>query len=90
MTYTIIGAGLVGTTLARFFAAKDILVLIANSRGPETLAGVAAEIAPVPLAEECAVGHERRPFKWRLLDNFRYTPGSDRCCVAVQYVAKGQ
>ena len=33
-------------TLARFFAAKDIPVLIANSRGPETLAEFAAEIGP--------------------------------------------
>jgi hypothetical protein len=35
------------------------------------------------------VGHERRPFKWRLLDNFRYSPGSDRGRVGAQYVAKG-
>ena len=46
MTYAIIGAGLVGATLARFFAAKDIPVLIANSRGPETLGELAAEIGP--------------------------------------------
>jgi 8-hydroxy-5-deazaflavin:NADPH oxidoreductase len=46
MTYAIIGSGTVGTTLARFFAAKDIPVLIANSRGPATLAEVAAEIGP--------------------------------------------
>jgi 8-hydroxy-5-deazaflavin:NADPH oxidoreductase len=46
MTYAIIGAGLVGGTLARFFAAKDIPVLIANSRGPETLAEAATEIGP--------------------------------------------
>ena len=46
MTYAIIGTGIVGATLARFFAAKDIPVLIANSRGPETLAEVAAEIGP--------------------------------------------
>jgi hypothetical protein len=35
-------------------------------------------------------GHERRPFKRRLLDDFRYAPGSDRGRVATQYVAKGQ
>jgi hypothetical protein len=46
MTYAIIGAGTVGATLARFFAAKDIPVLIANSRGPETLGELAAEIGP--------------------------------------------
>ena len=46
MKYAIIGTGLVGATLARFFAAKDIPVLIANSRGPKTLAEVAAEFGP--------------------------------------------
>ena len=44
MTYAIIGSGLVGATLARFFAAKDIPVLIANSRGPETLGALTAEL----------------------------------------------
>jgi predicted dinucleotide-binding enzyme len=46
MTYAIIGSGLVGATLARLFAAKDIPVLVANSRGPDTLVGLAAEIGP--------------------------------------------
>jgi 8-hydroxy-5-deazaflavin:NADPH oxidoreductase len=44
MTYAIIGSGLVGATLARFFAAKNIPVLIANSRGPESLGKLAAEL----------------------------------------------
>ena len=44
MTYAIIGAGLVGTTLARFFAAKNIPVLIANSRGPKTLGELTATL----------------------------------------------
>jgi 8-hydroxy-5-deazaflavin:NADPH oxidoreductase len=44
MTYAIIGSGLVGATLARFFAAKNIPVLIANSRGPETLCELTAEL----------------------------------------------
>ena len=44
MTYAIIGSGTVGATLARFFAAKDIPVRIANSRGPETLKELAAEL----------------------------------------------
>ncbi|TXN00170.1 NADP oxidoreductase coenzyme [Methylobacterium sp. WL64] len=44
MTYAIIGSGLVGTTLAGFFAAKGIPVLIANSRGPGTLGGSTAEL----------------------------------------------
>ena len=46
MTYAIIGSGVVGQALARFFAAKYIPVLIANSRGPKTLAKVAADIGP--------------------------------------------
>jgi 8-hydroxy-5-deazaflavin:NADPH oxidoreductase len=44
MTYAIIGSGVVGATLVRFFAAKSIPVLIANSRGPETLRELAAEL----------------------------------------------
>jgi 3-hydroxyisobutyrate dehydrogenase-like beta-hydroxyacid dehydrogenase len=44
MTYAIIGTGLVGATLAHFFAAKTIPVLIANSRGPETLGELPAEL----------------------------------------------
>jgi 8-hydroxy-5-deazaflavin:NADPH oxidoreductase len=44
MTYVIIGTGLVGSTLARFFAAKNIPVLIANSRGPETLGELTATL----------------------------------------------
>jgi 8-hydroxy-5-deazaflavin:NADPH oxidoreductase len=44
MKYAIIGSGLVGSTLARFFAAKHIPVAIANSRGPETLGKLTAEL----------------------------------------------
>ena len=57
MTYAIIGSGLVGSTLARLFAAKNIPVRIANSRGPNTLSGFTAElgsgVTPVT-AEEAA------------------------------------
>lgn len=55
MKYAIIGSGSVGATLARLFAAKDIPVTIANSRGPETLTELAAKIGrtvtPVAVAE---------------------------------------
>ena len=55
MTYAIIGSGTVGSTLARLFAAKKISVLIANSRGPETLTDLAADLGssaePVTAAE---------------------------------------
>lgn len=55
MTYAIIGSGTVGVTLARFFAAKNIPIRIANSRGPETLGDLATElgssVTPVTVAE---------------------------------------
>ena len=51
MTYAIIGSGLVGATLARFFAAKDIPVLIANSRGPETLGEPGPSVKAVTVKE---------------------------------------
>ncbi|OSQ37058.1 NADPH-dependent F420 reductase [Thalassospira mesophila] len=44
MTYSIIGTGSVGTTLAGFFAQNGIDVLIANTRGVEGAAKSAAEI----------------------------------------------
>jgi len=57
MTYAIIGTGTVGITLARFFAAANIPVLIANSRGPETLRDVAAKLGAAvrPVTVEQAV-----------------------------------
>ncbi len=44
MKYAIIGAGKVGTALARVFARKNIEVAIANTRGPETLSSLAREL----------------------------------------------
>jgi hypothetical protein len=35
-------------------------------------------------------GRKRHPFKWRLLDYFRYAPGTDRGRGAPQYVPNGQ
>ena len=46
MKYAIIGSGKIGTALARIFARKNIEVVIANSRGPETLASLAKELGP--------------------------------------------
>ena len=58
MTYAIIGSGTVGTTLARLFAAKAIPVLIANSRGPDTLSDLAAELGSsvTPVGAQKAIG----------------------------------
>lgn len=44
MTYAIIGTGTVGLALAGFFAAKDLPVLLANSRGPKAVAPLAEKI----------------------------------------------
>jgi len=48
----IIGAGNIGGTLARRFAAAGHEVYIANSRGPETLAGLARETGVTPVSVE--------------------------------------
>src|ERR1019366_7074975 len=48
MRIGIIGAGEIGGTLARHLAALGHQVLIANSRGPESLIALAAEIGATP------------------------------------------
>lgn len=44
MTYAIIGTGNVGTAIARHFARQNIPVRIANSRGPDSIAPLVAEL----------------------------------------------
>jgi predicted dinucleotide-binding enzyme len=44
MTIAIIGAGAIGTALARLFARNGIEAQIANSRGPHSLASLTAEL----------------------------------------------
>ncbi len=46
MNIAIIGAGAIGTALASQFARNGIDALIANSRGPETLSTLTAELGP--------------------------------------------
>jgi predicted dinucleotide-binding enzyme len=46
MTIGIIGAGALGKTLAKALAAKDVKAAISNSRGPESLAPLVAELGP--------------------------------------------
>ena len=50
MEIGIIGAGSIGTALARHFRRLRHTVLMANSRGPETLAQVARETGASPVA----------------------------------------
>ncbi|HAN25370.1 MAG TPA: NADP oxidoreductase, partial [Microbacterium ginsengisoli] len=57
-TVGIIGAGHIGSTLARGLVDRGYDVVIANSRGPETLADLVADLGPTAraaTAEEAAV-----------------------------------
>jgi predicted dinucleotide-binding enzyme len=51
MTYAILGSGAIGAALARRFAAAGIDVSIANTKGPESLAGLIGELGSVVKAE---------------------------------------
>jgi 8-hydroxy-5-deazaflavin:NADPH oxidoreductase len=44
MTYAILGAGNIGSAIARQFARKQINVLVANQKGPESLSGLVNEL----------------------------------------------
>ncbi len=46
MSIGIIGAGALGSNAARLLAKSGISATIANSRGPETLAGLVRELGP--------------------------------------------
>src|SRR5947209_13165035 len=54
MKIGIIGAGNIGGTLTRRFSALGHKVFVANSRGPETLAELAAEMGATPVKVEQA------------------------------------
>src|SRR5215831_3076805 len=45
-TIGLIGAGLIGSQIARLAVANGYQVVISNSRGPETLTGLVAELGP--------------------------------------------
>ncbi len=45
-TLGLIGSGLIGSNLARMAVAAEIDVVVSNSRGPETLAELVAELGP--------------------------------------------
>jgi predicted dinucleotide-binding enzyme len=57
MKISIIGAGQIGGTLTRRFAALGHQVFVANSRGPETLAALARETDATPVT---VTGTQRR------------------------------
>ena len=49
-TLGIIGSGMIGGTVARLSVAAGYRVVVSNSRGPETLAELAAELGPLATA----------------------------------------
>jgi len=49
-TVGIIGSGMIGGTVARLSVAAGYNVVVSNSRGPETLAELAAELGPLAVA----------------------------------------
>ncbi len=49
-TIGIIGSGMIGGTVARLSVAAGYQVVVSNSRGPETLAELAAELGPLAIA----------------------------------------
>ena len=61
-TIGIIGSGMIGGTVARLSVAAGHRVVLSNSRGPETLAELAAELGP--LATPPPPGRPPRPATW--------------------------
>src|SRR5260370_6217488 len=55
MKIGIVGAGQIGSTLARKLGAVGHAVRLANSRGPETLASVAADVGATAVSATNAV-----------------------------------
>ncbi|HEY6792054.1 MAG TPA: NAD(P)-binding domain-containing protein, partial [Trebonia sp.] len=46
-TIGLIGSGMIGGTVARLAVAAGHEVVLSNSRGPQTLAGLVAELGPL-------------------------------------------
>lgn len=61
-TIGIIGAGEVGSQIARAAVASGYQVVIANSRGPQTLTGLIAELGPSARAAHAAAAAEAGDF----------------------------
>lgn len=49
-TLGIIGSGVMGTVIARLAVENGIPVVMSNSRGPESLAGLVADLGPLATA----------------------------------------
>jgi predicted dinucleotide-binding enzyme len=73
MRIGIIGSGNIGGTLARLWAGAGHEVILANSRGPESLAGLVAEIGPAAAAATPAGAAEAGEVVIVAIPFFRYT-----------------
>lgn len=72
-TFGIIGSGQAGSALARASIAAGYNVVIANSRGPETLRGLVSELGPLAWAADAAEAAAAADFA---ILAFPYTPTS--------------
>jgi predicted dinucleotide-binding enzyme len=73
MRIGIIGSGNIGGTLARLLAGAGHEVVLANSRGPESLAGLVGEIGPAATASTPAGAAEAGEVVVVAIPFFRYT-----------------
>ncbi|MEV1045673.1 NAD(P)-binding domain-containing protein [Streptomyces sp. NPDC049916] len=73
-TIGILGAGEVGSQLARAAVAHGYDVVLANSRGPQTLSGLVAELGPSAQAAQVAEAAEAADFA---IIAFPYRPDGD-------------
>ena len=73
MKIGIIGSGNIGGTLARLLAGAGHEVVLANSRGPESLAGLVAEIGPAATASTPAGAAQAGDVVVVAIPFFRYT-----------------
>ena len=73
MKIGIIGSGNIGGTLARLLAGAGHEVVLANSRGPESLAGLVGEIGPAATASTPAGAAEAGDLVVVAIPFFRYT-----------------
>src|ERR1700679_2428524 len=53
-TLGLIGCGMIGSTLATLAVDAGLEVVLSNSRGPETLSDLAAELGPLARSASCA------------------------------------
>ncbi|MFE4791371.1 NAD(P)-binding domain-containing protein [Streptomyces sp. NPDC056756] len=60
MRIGIIGTGRIGSTLARILVAADHQVVLANARGPRSLASLLAELGPAGAGGAPPPGRTRR------------------------------